>query len=166
MEKFNPHSDNKKNTDKHKEMLGMDIPKDYFSKSKTEILKAVAETSEKEPKVIRMNPFMRYAVAASVIALISLGVFFTYNNNDPKPIPSTVTNIDFSTIQENEILINSLLVEDGDMDEFLDAYVVNEIVIKAEVSEKAFDDILIESLFIQDSSLDDYLNNQIIDNIL
>lgn len=166
MEKFNPHSDNKKNTDKHKEMLGMDIPKDYFSKSKTEILKAVAETPEKEPKVIRMNPFMRYAVAASVIALISLGVFFTYNNNNPKPIPSTVTNIDFSTIQENDILINSLLVEDGDMDEFLDAYVVNEIVIKAEESKKAFDDILIESLFIQDSSLDDYINNQIIDNIL
>lgn len=150
---------------KHSSYLGTDIPEGYFKKSKASILdklqqEAIKETPKKQ-KVIWLKPYFKYAIAASVVCILSVAIWLQSANN--KRIESS--NIELLSFQD-DVLINSIMVSDEDLDSFTETTLINEIVIKAEISEQQMDDLFINSLFVEDSLIDNYTKNNFVDKII
>lgn len=151
----------------HKDFLGTDIPDGYFAKSKTSILNKIKEEVkvEEKPKnqvVFYMRPQFKYIAAASLVFVLSLTVWLqsSKNKDDFNSI-----NIEALAFQE-DVLINSLLIEDSELDAFADATLFNEVVVKAELSEQKMDNLILNSLILEDSLLDDYMDDEFIETII
>lgn len=144
-------------TDHHKQMLGADIPQDYFKRSKLSILEAVKEEEVSKPKVIKLQPRFRYAIAASIAVLVSLTIWI-----------QSSSGISSSELNElaDDALINSLLIEDADMGSFTDDVLVSEVMVKAEISEQNIENVFMNSLFVEDSLIDDYMGNSLLENVI
>lgn len=98
---------------RHKEDLGLSIPKDYFSKSKQSILDKTV--NDKKSKVIPLYKNIYVWSAAAVVTLLfTLAVV--------NPFSSNINEI------ENDILIASLVTDDENVDELLDKYVNDELL--------------------------------------
>ena len=147
MKKLNNHIDSKFETDNqisfdsnmqeiHSEELGLHIPKDYFSKSKNDILEKVS--NEKE---VRFNIFSRkrivWTVAATIAIIFALSVFrpnaLPSFDNVPAIVSDTIdhlqnNNLAQGELKEDDILITSLFVSDNEIDEFVNNYVLEELV--------------------------------------
>lgn len=154
-------------TQHHKEYLGTDIPEDYFSKSKTSILDKIKEEVKvaEQPKkqiVFYMRPQFRYIAAASLVFILSLTVWLQNANNT-----NTINEVNLEGIAfHDDVLINSLLVEDSELDAFADATLFHEVVVKAEISEQKMDNLILNSLILEDSLLDDYMDDNFIETII
>lgn len=151
----------------HKEYLGTAIPEDYFTKSKLSILDKIKEEvkEEQQPKkqlVFYMRFQFRYIAAASLVFILSLTVWLQNSN----------TQVDFDTPYiesfafEDDVLIESLLIDDKDVDAFADATLFDEVVVKAELSEQKMDNLILNSLILEDSLLDDYMDEKFIEKII
>ena len=152
----------------HKEKLGMDIPEDFFSKSKEDILNKVTKLEEPKQKVFWLKPLFIYPMAASII--LAMALTFWMQNNNPT-IKNDITNIEEVTefnsdFLESDFLVTSLIIPEGQIQDYLDQYIVNTIIIKAELSEQELENIFINSLFIEDSLLDNYVNESLIENLI
>ena len=152
----------------HKEKLGMDIPEDFFSKSKEDILNKVIKLEEPKQKVFWLKPIFAYPIAASIILGITL-TFWLQNNNPT--VKNDITNIEEVTefnseFLESDFLVTSLIIPEGQIQDYLDQYIVSTIIIKAELSEQELENIFINSLFIEDSLLDNYVNESLIENLI
>ena len=148
----------------HKEYLGATIPEGYFSKSKLSILDKIKEEEPKEVKkqlVFWMKPQFRYFAAASLVFLFGLSIWLQSSNSDDL----NDTNIELLSFSD-DVLINSLLVDDTELDLFADNILINEIVIKAELDEQKMDDLFINSLFVEDSLIDDYTDDKFLETII
>ncbi|WP_420551755.1 hypothetical protein [Tenacibaculum aiptasiae] len=97
---------------KHKSDLGLDIPSDYFSKSKQSILEQTV--LEKKGKVVSLYKKISIWSAVAVVALL-----FTLAVYNP---------IGTSSDEENDILIASLVTEEADVDKLLEDYVNDELL--------------------------------------
>lgn len=140
-------------SDYHKEYLGMDVPQDYFKNSKSDILDLISE--EKQVPVFYLRK--SFQVAASIAILVCLSVIIRMSTSE--------NNIDFD-IASNDVLIESLFVEDTDMNAFVNDIVVKEIVVEAEMSEQNLENIFMNSLFVEDSLIDSYTKKSVLDNII
>ncbi len=120
----------------HSEELGIQVPKDYFSKSKADILEKVSRQ-----KVARFTIFSRkrivWSVAATIAIILALTVFKPNAIPSIDKIPAIVSdtidhlqnsNLAQGELEENDILITSLFVSDNEIDEFVDNYVLEELV--------------------------------------
>lgn len=120
----------------HSEELGLKTPENYFSKSKSEILEKVSNQ-----KKVRFNIFSReriiWSVAATIAIILALTVFKPNALPSMDKIPAIVSDtIDHikndglanNELEENDILITSLFVSDNEIDEFVDDYVLEELV--------------------------------------
>ena len=152
----------------HKEYLGTTVPEGYFLQSKTSILKNCKETAEaavqkapKKPFVFRVQPQFRYVAAASLVCILSLTIWLQSSQNQELDQNQT-TLLSFS----EDVLINSLFVADAEVDLFADATLVNEIIIKAELSEQKMDNLFLNSLFVEDSLIDDYTSDKFLETII
>ncbi|MGV8947400.1 MAG: hypothetical protein ACOH1N_13290 [Lutibacter sp.] len=147
MKKLNNHMDSKfkidsqisfdsKMQEMHSKELGLHTPKDYFSKSKIDILEKVSNKRE-----VRFNIFSReriiWSAAASIAIIFALTIFKPNALPSIEEIPAIVSDtIDYSKNNdlaqgepaENDILITSLFVSDNEIDEFVDNYVIEELV--------------------------------------
>ncbi|MFZ2283350.1 MAG: hypothetical protein WAV86_05700 [Lutibacter sp.] len=147
MKKLNNHIDSKLETgnqisfdskmhEMHSEKLGFQVPKDYFSKSKMEILSKVSNQKEQ-----RFNIFSRkriiWSVAATIAIILALTVFKPNALPAIDEIPAMVSDtidqlktngLAQNELEENDILITSLFVPDNEIDEFVDNYVLEELV--------------------------------------
>ena len=155
----------------HKDYLGTDIPEGYFAKSKISILEKIKEEVKKEPTCIAlpkkqlvfyMQPQFKYIVAASLIFILSLTIWLQNSNNQDD---FNTINIDSLAFQD-DILLESLLVADEDVDAFTDAALFNEVIVKAELKEQKLDNLILDSLILEDSLLDDYMDDKLIDTII
>lgn len=119
----------------HNEDLGLGMPEDYFSKSKSEILAKVGIEDKSRVLPLYRNK-MFWAAAAAIAVLFVLTVFRTRTIPQIDGIPAIVSdtieqlnnglaNEDFYQ-GENDILISSLFVEDTELDEFVDNYMLEE----------------------------------------
>ena len=63
---------NKDLTKLHKEKLGMDIPEDFFAKSKADILDSIPKIEEPKQTVFWLKPIIAYPIAASIVFLLGL----------------------------------------------------------------------------------------------
>ena len=97
---------------KHKSDLGLDIPSDYFSKSKQSILEQTV--LEKKGKVVSLYKKISIWSAVAVVALL-----FTLAVYNP---------IGTSSDEESDILIASLVTEEADVDKLLEDYVNDELL--------------------------------------
>ncbi len=156
----------------HKEYLGTDIPEGYFTKSKLSILDKIkeeakedVEVTHKQPKkqmVFYMRPQFKYIAVASLVFILSLTVWLQNLNiqNDTKTY-----SLD-SIALEDDVLIQSLLVADEDVDAFADATLFNEVVVKAEMQEQKLDNLILDAIILEDSLLDDYMDDKLIETII
>jgi hypothetical protein len=91
------------------------------------------------------------------------------NNN--QTVQNDITNIEEATefnseLLESDFLLTSLIIPEGQLQDYLDQYIVNTIIIKAELSEQELENIFINSLFIEDSLLNNYINESLIENLI
>lgn len=120
----------------HSEELGFQVPEDYFSKSKMEILEKVSNQKEH-----RFNIFSRkrivWSAAATIAIIVALTVFkpneLPSMDKIPAIVSDTIDNLKNDGLaqvepEENDILITSLFVADNEIDEFVDNYVLEELV--------------------------------------
>ncbi len=124
----------------HVETLGLDIPKNYFSKSRQDILSKVSGKVEHKKSVFFLKKPLAWYAAASVMLLMTL-TFIKSNNSlqmdDIHTIVSdTINSLDENKFEnqiaeftENDILITSLFIEENKIDEFIDNYVLDEALI-------------------------------------
>ncbi|MEL1241452.1 hypothetical protein [Flavobacterium flavipallidum] len=142
-DKRNPMKDDELNKI-HSDALGLNVPENYFSNSKKEILgKLIIEAS---PKVI---PFYKkrttWYAAAMITLFLGLTLINNYNKteqqisapisdsiaqieNATNPIPENSNSIpNYKMSAENDILISSLFVEDKEIDEYITNYILDDI---------------------------------------
>lgn len=144
-------------TEHHEKLLGAKVPEDYFKASKRSIMEAVKQEEVSQPKVIKLRPRYRYAVAASVAVLISLAIWFQSTGSIS---PNELNEL------ADDALLNSLLVDDANISSFTDNILVDEVLVKAEISEQNIENVFINSLFVEDSLLDDYMGNSLLENVI
>ena len=123
---------------KHREELGLGLPEGYFSKSKINILEKVSIK-----KGVKLKYFTRqrliWSVAATITLLVALTVFkpnvLPSINEIPAIVSDTINTIksnslvfDNSAQDEDTVFIASLFVEDSQIDEFVNNYVMEELV--------------------------------------
>jgi hypothetical protein len=168
MEKFNKNNYKEDLGNLHKDKLGLEIPNGYFSKSKMDILDAIPKEVKNKQTVFWLKPRFAYPIAASIILLIS--ITFLWQNNTPETNSEVsdidkieMFNMDFSS---DEFLVFSLFVEDSEMDQFVDAFLMKEIIVEVDNSEQKLENIFINSLFIDDSLIDNYTQNSILENMI
>ncbi len=160
---------NKKDITKyHKVKLGMDIPEDYFAKSKAAILNKVIKAEEPKQSVFWLKPMFAYPMAASIILALALTIWM-HNESRPNEVQITNTKdmqLFDSDFLEDDFLVSSLMVPDADMNHFLDSYIINNVLIEAEKSEQDLENIFLNSILIEDSLIDSYIDKSLIENIV
>lgn len=93
---------------KHKEDLGLDIPLEYFSKTKKEILLA---TINKKQKVFSIQENFYYWSAAVIALVVTLSVFNPFKEREVK------NNV------YNDLLISTLSVSDSEIDGIVEEFI-------------------------------------------
>ena len=157
---------NKDLTKLHKEKLGMDIPEDFFSKSKADILEAIPKIEDKKQTVFWLKPIIAYPIAASIVLLIGITIWMQNDTTDINPKITNVNEINLTYFDSDDFLVSSLLIEDENMDAFMDDFIVNEILVEAELSEQQLENIFINSLFVEDSLINSYIDKSLIENVV
>jgi hypothetical protein len=150
----------------HKEKLGMDIPEDFFLKSKADILDSIPKTEEQKRTVFGLKPIIAYPIAASIVLLIGLTFWL---QNDTTTVEQKITNIENMNsmdINSDDFLVTSLLVDDDEIDQFMDDFIMDEIIVDAELSEQQLENIFINSLFVEDSLINSYIDKNLIENVV
>lgn len=157
---------NKDLTKLHKEKLGMDIPEDFFAKSKADILDSIPKIEEPKQTVFWLKPIIAYPIAASIVFLLGLTFWL---QNDTTTIEQKITNFEKMNsmdINSDNFLVTSLFVEDDKIDQFMDDFIMEEIIVDAELSEQQLENIFINSLFVEDSLINYYIDKNLIENIV
>jgi hypothetical protein len=153
---------------KHTAYLGTTVPEGYFSKSKISIVDkikseiAASTIIEKKQLVFWMLPNIKYIAAASLVFILGLTVWFQNTNQKDD---FSKTNFELFSFSEDH-LINSLFINDSEFEAFADATLINEIIIKAELSERKIDDLFLNYLFLEDSLIENYTDKNFIETII
>lgn len=153
---------------KHAAYLGTAVPEGYFAKSKISIVDKIRSESEvlkiKEQKqrIFWMRPNIKYIAAASLVFIFGLTVWFQNTNHKDD---FSKTNFEMFSFSE-DYLINSLFIDDSEFEAFADATLINEIIVKAELSERKMDDLFLNYLFIEDSLIENYTDENFIETII
>ena len=167
----NREKENKSLGKKHKEQLGMGVPEGYFSSSRQSILdKLSTQTHQRknEGMIFGLRKNWAYPLAASLLLLVSLSIWFSREGrtNGEKSIEAPVARSVYVLEESPDVLLTSLLIEEDEIGSFMDEVVINEIVVKAELSEQELENIFLNSLIEEDSSADTYLEESLIKEIV
>jgi hypothetical protein len=153
----------------HKKYLGTEIPEGYFTKSKSSILDKIKEDvkievsiATKKQLVFWMRPQFKYIAAASLVFIFSVTVWLqSFNKTDVLD----ETNFELFAFSD-DVLIESLLVDESEIEAFTDATLFNEILVKAELSEQKLDNLVLDNLMLEDSLLDNYIDYRLIETLV
>lgn len=152
----------------HKKYLGTEIPENYFTTSKLSILDKIKSEEIKvavPPKkqlVFWMKPSFKYMAAASIILLFGLTIWMQNLET-----PATIHKITIGEVAySNNVLLESLLIEESELETFTNATLFHEVVVKAELSEQKLENLILNTLIIEDSLVDDYIDDKFIETII
>ncbi len=163
----------------HKNYLGMEVPEGYFSSSKSRILDALPSKEVIEEKISgKINKQRRgrlfglkrtviYPLAASILLLIAITIGI--KNDSRMEVPeadATVIAAREALEGTDDFLRRSLLVEDAEIDQYTDDYLVDQIIVRAELSEQELENIFINSLFVDDSLVDEFLEESLLEQVV
>ena len=153
----------------HKKYLGTEVPEGYFLKSKNQILNKIntdiilEEVNEvKKHFVFWIRPPYKYVAAASLVFILSLTIWLQ------KPHEEDIlkeVNTDLLMFSDT-VLIESLLVEENEVDAFADITLFREILVKSELFEQKIDNLVFENLILEDSLINNYLDDGLIETII
>ena len=153
----------------HKKYLGTEIPEGYFTKSKSSILNKIKEDiiidvpkKTKKQLVFWMRPQFKYMAAAALVFILCLTVWLQSSN---KTNVLEETNFELFAFSDT-ILIESLLVDESEIEAFTDATLFNEILVKAELSEQKLDNLVLDNLILEDSLLNNYIDYGLIETLV
>ena len=82
-----------------------------------------ATTDKTLIKIVKLNPF-KYVIAASIILLLGVVMFSRYFNYSKE---MDINNSQYNTI-ENSVLLESFLIDDEEVSEHFNRYVINQLV--------------------------------------
>ena len=136
----------------HQDFLGTDIPENYFAKSKLSILEKIKEEQQevhqpKKQKVFYLRPQFQFAVAASLVIIFALTIWLQNFNSTET---TELTNLESIALQD-DVLLESLLVDDTNIDAFTEETLFEEVVVKAEKKAQDIDNLILESIIVEDS---------------
>jgi hypothetical protein len=156
-------------TERHSNYLGIEIPEGYFAASKLSILRKIKSEKPDESKIIHerkmifwLRPQVKFAAAASLVLFLGVTIWFQNANFSQK---GKTVYFELLTFSE-DVLVNSLLIDENEVESFSSITLMNEIVFKAELSEQKIDNLFLDSLFIEDSLIDNYTNKNFIESII
>ena len=109
-----------------------------------------------------MRPQVKFAAAASLVLFLGVTIWFQNANFSQK---GKTVYFELLTFSE-DVLVNSLLIDENEVESFSSITLMNEIVFKAELSEQKIDNLFLDSLFIEDSLIDNYTNKNFIESII
>jgi len=149
---------------KHSEELGLNVPEDYFSNSKSEILSKVL--AKKESKVISIYRKRSTWIAAASIALIfGLTVFkpFSVLNFNDSPI-EVMDSVDNTSIEKVVVADSPAVYPKGNQ---TDLVLTKESgnPVKSENVKSVENDIVVESLFMEENEINESVNNYMLEDI-
>lgn len=163
----NTFLEHKKNLAKHhKDYLGLEVPENYFSKSKKEIISIVTKEELEKKSIFRLKPIYTYPIAASIVFLIGITIWFQSPNPENNHPITNVEEVDLFYNSGEDFLVSSLLVEDSQVDQFVDDYIINEMIVEADFYERELENIFLNSLIIEDSLIDGYADEKLFDSII
>lgn len=139
----------------HTDDLGLDLPEDYFAKSKNDILEKVAiDTSPKTIALYKSKTF--WFAAAGIAVIIALSVFkpnfLPEPNSTPSIVSDTVEQIQNYGIGntdqeiESDFLVASLFVDEIHIDKFIDNHIIEESLIDEYIDTYLLDEMLDDPL--------------------
>lgn len=154
---------NNKYTNKHKDELGLEVPKDYFKTSKADILNKIKEENIlQETPVFTIKHILPYAIAASFIIFIGLTFFNTKTIKES--MPSVVEgSFDFS---DNDTSVNALFIDENNIDSYVDSNLEDTTLADIEAIDNAIDNDILNLLFETDTLIDNQLDNLVFDTII
>lgn len=168
-QKFLEESFSKGLAERHSKYLGSEIPEGYFASSKVSILEKIKQESALEAAILPkkqqlfwLRPQFKFAVAASIVCLLAMTIWFQNANQSENKITNDFELMAFT----DEVLINSLLIDDSQLEDFTNITLMNEIVLKAELSEQKIDNLFLNSLFVEDSLIDTYTDKNLLETII
>jgi hypothetical protein len=139
----------------HSDDLGLDLPKDYFAKSKNEILEKVDfETHSKTIALYKSKIF--WFAAAGIAVIVALSVFkpnfLPEPNSTPSIVSDTVEQIQNYGIgntdqqMESDFLVASLFVDENHIDRFIDNHIIEESLIDEYIDTYLLDEMVNDPL--------------------
>lgn len=152
----------------HKKYLGTEIPENYFASSRVSILEKIKSEEIKEaiqPKkqlVFWMQPSFKYIAAASLVFALGLTIWMQNLETSNANITISIDEVAYG----NDVLLESLFIEESEIETFTNATLFNEVVVKAELSEQKLENLILNTLIIEDSLLDDYIDDKFVETII
>jgi hypothetical protein len=145
----------KKMHGKHTENLGLEVPKNYFSKSKSKIVALTLD--KKKSKLIQLRKRVIWIAAAGIALLFALTIFkpnATLNSDKISTIASdTVEKINNFYLEndklfslEDAVLLTSLYVDENQMDAYVDINFIDEIIIDEYIDVYILESTLVEEI--------------------
>jgi len=145
----------KKMHGKHMQNLGLDVPENYFSKSKNEIVALTLD--KKKSKLIQLRKSVIWIAAAGIALLFALTIFkpnATLNSDKISTIASdTVEKInnfylenDKLFSEEDAVLLTSLYVDENKMDAYVDNNFLDEIFIDEYIDAYIIENTMVEEI--------------------
>ena len=151
---------NKNNIDldkTHKNDLGLNVPENYFSTSKNEILTKIESKNKTKVIPLYQNKLIWF-VAAGIMLLVALTVFkpsmFPNVDKNPSIVSDTIIksqNLDLVYnlffIEDEDITVNSLFMNDTEISNYIANNIVEEILIDEEI-----DSFMLENMLKQEQN--------------
>ncbi len=155
---------NQKLKEIHLDELGLNVPEDYFSKSKNEILTKVL--NKEEPKIIPMyRKRSTWLVAATIALIFGITVFKPFSILNFNSTPITVADTIDPLLKNNVVVADSPAVYEKEKTTGLVSGKQLEDTKKSELSKQDENDIIVESLFIDDKEINECVNNYMLEDI-
>ena len=128
----------KKMREKHEEDLGFKVPSNYFSNSQKDLLEKV-NSGERSKLIVFSKRNIGWSIAAAVALLITLNVFKTGGLSGIEEIETIVSDTlnqhqnshlayEEKTSAEDDMLVSSLFIDDSEIDNFIDSYVLDDMM--------------------------------------
>lgn len=155
---------NQKLKKKHSEELGLNVPEDYFSNSKSEILSKVL--TKKEPKLISIYRKRNIWIAAASIALIfGLTVFkpFSVLNFNDSPMV-VMDSVDDASIEKVVVADSPAVYQKNNQTDLVSTKESGTGATSEQV-ESVENDIVVESLFMEENEINESVNNYMLEDI-
>ena len=129
------------------------------------MLSSLPEVNKPRRLIFGLKPVFAYPIAASLVLLLGITVVSQLNNSD---VETQLTEIETSVEEfpAEDLMISSLLVEDEQLDQFMDDYLMYEVIEGAERSEQELENVFLNSLFVEDSLIDTYVQKNLMDQLV
>lgn len=153
--------------EKHLKNLGLNTPDNYFENSKKIIINA---TKPKKSKIVSFLTYNKWLLSSVAAASVALFVTFNILNNNIS-VKNNISNLNSEQTElkslEDDAILNSFLVEDVVIDEYVNTFVLDELIIKdAILNFISLDDTTLAVLFVEDEKVNEYIDSYVIDDLV